>query len=199
MAVERTKLFDSIANGAAWDAGVVFNRTNAIPIDKFSVFDSYEKAVIYATTNPVAYPGQLIAVVPETGDATSYIILADGTLRGLAVDIDLTQLEENIAADIAALQNSIKEISNKGSEITYTRANGQTGSFNTTWAGTRAEYTEAYVAGNIPVGTIVIITDEDDEDDSGNTGGGGNDNPPATEGATSPILGQGVLGYLILG
>jgi hypothetical protein len=187
MAVERTKLFDSIANGAAWDAGVVFNRTNAIPIDKFSVFDSYENAVIYATTNPVAYPGQLIAVVPEDDRARSYIILSDNTLKEIGVDIDIAPLEARLAELEAGLQNSIKEISNKGSEITYTRANGRTGSFNTTWVGTRAEYTEAYAAGNIPVGTIVVITDESDDDDTENAG------------ATSAILGQGVLGYLILG
>jgi hypothetical protein len=192
MAVERTKLFDSIANGAAWDAGVVFNRTNAIPIDKFSVFDSYENAVIYATTNPVAYPGQLIAVVPEDDRARSYIILSDNTLKEIGVDIDLAPLEARLAELESVLQNSIKEISNKGSEITYTRANGQTGSFNTTWVGTRAEYTEAYAAGNIPVGTIVVITDEADDEE-------GNDTPPANDGATSAILGQGVLGYLILG
>ena len=118
MAISRDILFNinnaaekagtvSIPTSAVWNAGIVFNRTNAIPIDKFSVFDSYDEAVVYATTNPVAYPGQLIAVVPETGDATSYIILADGTLRGLAVDIDLTQLEENITADIAEKNKSI--------------------------------------------------------------------------------------------
>lgn len=196
MAVERTKLFDSIANGAAWDAGVVFNRTNAIPIDKFSVFDSYESAVIYATTNPVAYPGQLIAVVPETGDATSYIILADGTLRGLAVDIDLTQLEETIAADIAALQNSITEISNLGSVINYARANGLTGSFNTTFVGTRADYDAAYAENKIPVGTIVVITDESDDEDTENSGSTGG----AESGtSTSSLLGTGALGYMILG
>lgn len=192
MAVERTKLFDSIANGAAWDAGVVFNRTNAIPIDKFSVFESYEAAVIYATTNPVAYPGQLIAVVPEDDRARSYIILSDNTLKEIGVDIDIAPLEARLAELESGLQSSINEISSKGSEITYTRANGQTSSFNTTWVGTRAEYTEAYAAGNISVGTIVVITDESDDEE-------GSDTPPATEGAASPILGQGVLGYLILG
>ena len=193
MAVERTKLFNDIATGAAWDAGVVFNRTNAIPIDKFSVFDSYENAVIYATTNPVAYPGQLIAVVPEAGDATSYIILADSTLRELAVNIDLGLLEESLAADIAAVdaiaQSSVAEISNLGSVINYTRANGLTGSFNTTFVGTRAQYNTEYAAGNIPVGTIVIITDEDDDVN------GDAENAEAS----SSMLGTGILGYMVLG
>lgn len=106
MAVERTKLFDSIANGAAWDAGVVFNRTNSIPLDKFSVFDSYEMAVLYAATNPVAYPGQLIAVVPEDTEkdpAKGYIILANGTIKELGADIDLSPIEANITAIYALL------------------------------------------------------------------------------------------------
>ncbi len=81
MSVAREKLFNGILNGAAWDAGVVFNRTNGIPIDKFSVFESYEAAVDYAANNPVSYPGQLIAVVPEVGDAVGYIVLATGALK----------------------------------------------------------------------------------------------------------------------
>ena len=60
--------------------------------------------------------------------------------------------------------------------------------FSTAFIGTRAEYTAAYAAGHIPVGTIVIITDEPDEDDE-----------QANSGATSSILGTGVLGYMILG
>ena len=59
--------------------------------------------------------------------------------------------------------------------------------FSTAFIGTRADYEAAYEAKQIPVGTIVIITDEPDEDE------------PASGVATSPILGQGVLGYLILG
>ena len=39
MAVDRNKLLHDIENGAAWDAGVVFNRTNGIPIDKFSILN----------------------------------------------------------------------------------------------------------------------------------------------------------------
>lgn len=119
MAVTRTKLFDSIANGAAWDAGVVFNRTNGIPIDKFSVFKSLldeidpesgeiisEGAINYARNNPVAYPGQLIAVVPENIEedpAKGYIILADGSIKELGADIDLSPIESSIEAIYALL------------------------------------------------------------------------------------------------
>lgn len=191
MAVTREKLFDTIANGAAWDAGVVFNRTNGIPIDKFSVFQTYELAAQYALTNPVAYPGQIIAVVPETGETTGYIILADGTLMKLATSNSLVSLAADIEALTTALQNSITGISNIGSVITYGKANGQTSSFNTTFVGTKAEYEAAYAEGKIPVGTIVVITDEEDDETVGDDVPGGD--------ITSSILGVGVLGHLILG
>ena len=64
--------------------------------------------------------------------------------------------------------------------------NGGGGSGSTsiaTFEGTRAEYEARYAAGNIAVGTIVIITDED--------GASGN--------GSSSVLGEGVLGEMILG
>lgn len=50
------------------DAGVPFNRTNAVPLDKHSIFASKVDAVSYATLSATAYPGQVIAV-QETEDA----------------------------------------------------------------------------------------------------------------------------------
>ena len=83
MAVSRDKMFNAIENGAAWDAGVVFNRTNGIPIDKFSVFKTKEAADRYAATSPVSYPGQFIAVVPDSGEVTAYVVQKDGSLKEL--------------------------------------------------------------------------------------------------------------------
>ncbi len=97
MAVNREKLFDSISNGAAWDAGVVFNRTNGIPIDKYSVFETYEAASDYALNNPVAYPGQYIAVVSEDNTVQAYIIGTDGKLEEFGGKIDLTDIHNAIA------------------------------------------------------------------------------------------------------
>ena len=114
MAVSKDKLFDDIANGAVWDTGVVFNRTNGIPIDKFSVFKTMKDAETYASSNPVAYPGQFVAVVDDDGSAVGYIIQEDGTLKAIGVDIDdvvkyteqtltdeqKTQARENIGASV---------------------------------------------------------------------------------------------------
>lgn len=55
---------------------------------------------------------------------------------------------------------------------------------NPVFVGTDAEYKAADAAGLVPIGTIVIITD-----DENSTAGGG----------TSPKLGEGILGLMILG
>lgn len=39
------------------DAGVPFNRTNPVPLDKHSIFASKDDAVSYATLSATAYPG----------------------------------------------------------------------------------------------------------------------------------------------
>jgi hypothetical protein len=48
-------------------------RGNGIPLDIYSVFDSYNKAVIFAASNAVAYEGEILAVT-ENGDTTVYVI-----------------------------------------------------------------------------------------------------------------------------
>lgn len=56
--------------------------------------------------------------------------------------------------------------------------------------GTYAEYKTAYDNGEIPLNTFVILTDDND------SSGDGSDN---TSTSTSSKLGEGVLGYMILG
>lgn len=109
MAVSRDKMFNAIENGAAWDAGVVFNRTNGIPIDKFSVFKTKEAADRYAASSPVSYPGQYIAVVPESGEVVGYIIRKDGTLKELGSQ-SITPGGGSVQID----DNTIKEDTNSG-------------------------------------------------------------------------------------
>lgn len=66
MAEITNKFFDDLSKGASWAAGVSFQRSNPLPLDKYSVFESLDKAIEYATTNAVAYPGQVIAVVNDS-------------------------------------------------------------------------------------------------------------------------------------
>ena len=48
-------------------------RGNGIPLDIYSVFESYNSAVTFAATNAVAYEGEILAVT-ENGDTTVYVI-----------------------------------------------------------------------------------------------------------------------------
>ncbi len=57
---------------------------------------------------------------------------------------------------------------------------------NPVFVGTTEEYNTANAAGLVPIGTIVILTDDED-------------NSTTNSGGSSPILGQGVLGLMILG
>lgn len=47
-------------SAAKWSAGVAFDRSNGLPLDQWSVFQSEAKAVEYLS-NAKAYPGQIIA------------------------------------------------------------------------------------------------------------------------------------------
>lgn len=48
-------------------------RGNGIPLDITEVYDSFDKAILYAATNAVAYEGQILAVT-ENGDTDVYVI-----------------------------------------------------------------------------------------------------------------------------
>ena len=50
-------------DGAKWDLPVYLNRQNPIPLDGTSVYKTLEEAQTYATSDPKAYPGQIISVV----------------------------------------------------------------------------------------------------------------------------------------
>lgn len=74
------QFFIDLSKGASWAAGVAFQRSNPLPLDKYSVFETEAKAIEYATTSAVAYPGQVIAYVD--GDKMAVCVLAqtaDGT------------------------------------------------------------------------------------------------------------------------
>ena len=68
-----TEFFTKLNNGATWSAGVSFKRAAALPLERYAVHASYADAETYASTNSVAYPGQILAVVEETGTGVYYI------------------------------------------------------------------------------------------------------------------------------
>ena len=71
MAMDVTKFFEDLSTKVTWSAGVAFERSNALPIDKYSVFESLTAAENYIATSGVAYPGQVIAVHGETAGVFS--------------------------------------------------------------------------------------------------------------------------------
>lgn len=120
--IKRSEFFDALAKGALWDVGVAINRTNPLPLDKFSVFGAYsdgkgdngtDSALGYAKNSVIAYPGQIIAVVAGTDEApvtTVYVIKKTGTSAELeslgssnaisALDTRLTTLEGEVVKTV---------------------------------------------------------------------------------------------------
>ncbi len=78
--------FNNLNGGARWDVGVSINRSNSLPLDANSVFDSLEAAQNYAAGTPAegtlanAYPGQVLAVVTDA-ETIIYYIDANMTLQ----------------------------------------------------------------------------------------------------------------------
>ena len=109
--ITRSDFFEALAKGALWDVGVAINRTNPLPLDKFSVFKSLgtvddtgtDTALGYAMNSVIAYPGQIIAVVSGTNDTPNvniYSIIKTGKasipeliLKELASQGSYTQLD----------------------------------------------------------------------------------------------------------
>ncbi len=74
--------FNDLSTKAAWSAGVAFQRSNALPLDKYSVFESITKANEYlSSSTSVAYPGQIIAVV-EGDKMAVYVVGEVATVNG---------------------------------------------------------------------------------------------------------------------
>ena len=85
--ITRENFFSQLETGARWNAGVSFYRTNPLPIDDKSVFESLTAAQEYAQS-PTAYPGQIIAVVDQSGTNTYYGIAQDGTLESIGGSVE---------------------------------------------------------------------------------------------------------------
>lgn len=108
-----SEFFTKLANGAKWDIGVSINRTNPLPLDQYSVFESLEALNTYAASNPVAYPGQVVAVLATGGTqeapeytAEAYIIKSVGT-GAVVMKLASTTASGDVTADIVELQGKV--------------------------------------------------------------------------------------------
>lgn len=106
----REEFFAALAGGARWDVGVSINRTNPLPLDANSVFETLLDAENYAKTNALAYPGQVITVVDETSVAV-YVIVATGATGSLN-KLASTTATGDVVEDIKNLQGEITNIKN---------------------------------------------------------------------------------------
>lgn len=93
MAVKTSEqLFAALNAGTKWDAGVAFHRTNGLPLDEKSIFASLSALETYVANDPVAYAGQVVAVV-ESGESTAYIINDDGTVSEIGNSLDIFNVD----------------------------------------------------------------------------------------------------------
>lgn len=79
--------FTNLASGATWAAGVAFQRSNPLPLDKYSVFQSEADLVTYVTTNAVAYPGQIVAVYDATTEEMRAFVISSVGENGAYIPV----------------------------------------------------------------------------------------------------------------
>lgn len=109
-------------DGAKWDLPVYLNRQNPIPLDGTSVYKTLEEAQTYATSDPKAYPGQIISVVTES-EVKVYKI-NNGKLEELGKGSLVTEQNPNLLAkadnigQIIYLTKDVKVTEGSG-EVTY--------------------------------------------------------------------------------
>ena len=111
----RDEFFTALENGAKWDIGVAINRTNPVPIDANSVFKTLSDLQTYAETNPVAHPGQLVAVI-DTAEVAAYIITSTGS-GALVQKLAASSASGDIAQDVLELQTQVANIINGTQEV----------------------------------------------------------------------------------
>ena len=120
MAKNYQDIYNSVyvtGNKMDWTNAMI--RGNGIPLDIYSVFDEYNKAVEFAATNAVAYEGQVLAVT-ENGDTTVYVITPakQGTviIDESTVDIYLKEVGKSTLGDnkTIVLNDGILSLKNFG-------------------------------------------------------------------------------------
>lgn len=106
----REEFFEKLTNGAKWDVGVAINRTNPVPLDANSVFESLDALTTYATTNALAYPGQVVSVL-GTEEIAAYLIKTTGE-GALISKLAASSASGDISADVEMLKTQVANIIN---------------------------------------------------------------------------------------
>ena len=103
----REEFFNALNSGAKWDVGVSIARTNPLPLDANSVFESEEALGNYVRTNALAYPGQVVVVLGVDAEQHTFVkvaviesVGASGTTKELAVSSGSNVDIDKVIADI---------------------------------------------------------------------------------------------------
>ena len=110
----REEFFNALNSGAKWDVGVSIARTNPLPLDANSVFESEEALSNYVRTNALAYPGQVVVVLGVNEEQHTFVKVAviesvgvSGTTKELAVSSGSNVDIDKVIADINKKINGI--------------------------------------------------------------------------------------------
>lgn len=107
--INRDELLNKVENGAKWDVAVAIKRGNPLPLDSTSIFDSYAKALEYASTSALAYPTQIIGVVNANGSNEYYGITQDGGLEEIGGKVDIDGMSIMLQGEKLAIKGFGKE------------------------------------------------------------------------------------------
>ena len=118
----RKEFFQKLNTSSKWDVGVSINRSNALPLDANSVFQSKEELDNYAAGNPSpgtlnnAYPGQIVAVVNSDSTVVYYIDqdmkaqpAGVGLVKGdMVLSLDGPNIKSTLSLNYDEKENKIK-------------------------------------------------------------------------------------------
>ena len=104
---------DGVANGSLWTVPVMINRSNKLPLDKYSLFTTYEAAEAYAKSeSSMAYVGQILAVAKLNNektaveDVTLYVIDKDSSLKEIAEKTDVDSINQKLSWELVDSSSS---------------------------------------------------------------------------------------------
>ena len=107
--ITRDDLLSQKASGAKWDVAVAIKRGNPLPLDDSSLFASYEAALEYAQTSPIAYPTQIIGVVKADGTNEYYGITQNAQLEEIGGKVDVDGLSVVLEGEKISLKGYGKQ------------------------------------------------------------------------------------------
>lgn len=108
--IDKNTLFDNEhLNGAKWSFGVPLERTNPVPIDKWSTFKTYAdaKEFVNRATGNIAYPGQIITIEGSDGVVDVYVVDRTATATDCLKKLASGGSADEIAARVRELSSKL--------------------------------------------------------------------------------------------